>query len=271
MYANMRSDRFPCMYRYEQAVAKEAEIKPLSKGNNKGDKPLAERARHWLTIRRHGENVVVRLHNTDVITYRPNGEIVIEQGGWNSATTHETVARILGTHIQQRHNIGWIYTSNGCFPLRKRGENVFLREDNGGLYFVNPEYPVIHKLNLKVYNQVKRRYADFYEYAVNMTKLTNDMSFDYKQYKHLWNNEVGSDLTRHKKVAAWMLSEDYEDKSKALVYVYHFADRMCSDPFVAVYNSITDSIKRAHKHEIFEAIEVRDGRLVKDTNAAYFK
>jgi hypothetical protein len=273
------------MFSYEQAVAKEAEIKPFVKGEHKGDKPLAERARHWLTIRKHGENVVVRLHKTDIITYRPNSEIVIEQGGWNSATTHETVARILGTHIQQRHSIGWIYVKNGCFPLRKRGANVFLRERgrNGepeDLFYLNPEYPVIHKLKLKVYNQVKKRYTDFYNYAVNMTKLTGNTEYDYEQLRNLrivenrnflLSRGEFSDHSVYPTIVKWMLSEDYEDRNKALICVYHFCDRMCSEPLVAVHNSITDLIKRAHRDEVFAATEVRDGRVVRDNNAGYFK
>lgn len=291
MYANMRSDRFPILLDYEAALRKEAEIKPLRSKNEKrnGIKPLAERSRTWLTIRKverlGGEyDVAIRLHSTDIIIYRPNGEIVIDQGGWDTATTHETIGRILGTTIWQKHKVAWIHVKNGCFPLQPKRRNLFLRErerdgEAGRLFYLNPEYPVIHKLRIKDYNAIKRQYSKFTSYAVNMTKLAGEIVFDEDELAKLGCINLNRHDIENKRMAAeWMRSDDFDSHSKALLYVYACCDRYVNylmgsktkNPEFEVLNSITNIIKRVHRDEVFEAIEVKDGRIVKDSNSEFF-
>lgn len=266
MHFGMRSDRFPRMYTYSDAVRKEAEIKPL-RGKHAGDKPLAERRRTQLTIRKverlHGQfDIVVRLYGTDIITYRPNGEIVVEQGGYNTPTTHETIARILNTTIYQKHGEGWVDAKNGTYILRRRGGNVFERDVvSDGLLYVNPVYPVKHTLKLKEYNNVRKQYAAFTRYAMGMAKIC-----DVEATQGVaWN-----DMPSSKDSMRYMLSEDVEDNYKAFLIVFSLRDRMMSDFVGSIKKSINQLIKTHHKDEVFKATIVQTGRVVKDANGYYF-
>lgn len=266
MHFGMRSDRFPRMYTYSDAVRKEAEIKPL-RGKHAGDKPLAERRRTNLTIRKverlHGQiDIVVRLYGTDIITYRPNGEIVVEQGGYNTPTTHETIARILNTTIYQRHGEGWVDAKNGTYILRRRGVNVFERDVvSDGLLYVNPVYPVKHTLKLKDYNRVKKQYAAFTKYAVGLAKMCDEQTMRGVAWSDMPNTEEATRL---------MLSEDTEDNYKAFLIAHALRDRYLDNLPEAIKRSIHNLIKTHHKDEVFEATIVHTGRVVKDANGYYF-
>ena len=42
-------------------------------------------------LHRNGEDICVRLHNTDVVTFKPNGEAILDSGGWKTVTTKERI------------------------------------------------------------------------------------------------------------------------------------------------------------------------------------
>lgn len=262
MWGSMRSDRFPRLYTYEQAVAKEAEIVPYSKGKIKGDKPLAERRRSWLTIRKVGDDVAVRLYNTNIITYKPSGEIIVNQGGWNTGTTHETVARILGTTIFQRHFDNWIACKDGTFILRKEGDNVFRRSSSYGvLEYQNPVYPVVHRLKRKEYNNVRKRYADFIQYGLGLIRLGREaIVFEQVPRTEAYKRENLTNL---------MLSDNVEDKYWAFNMLFSdFRSRYSRYSGMVRVDGLLNRVRNvlvcAHKDEVLETIEVRDGRIVRD-------
>lgn len=275
MYANMRSDRFPVLLDYAAARQRESEITPI-RGRSPEVKPLAERNRTWLAIRMVGDDVVIRLHSTDIITYRPNGEVVIKLGGWDSATTHETVGRILSTALFTKHKQTWIQCIDGSYPLRKDEDNVFVRGGTfvAGWRFVNPEYPMKHTLKRKVFNAISKQYDPFVTWAVAATKLRGGCTYNHEEFenemgKFTYWHEVRADANR---VSELML--DPNSWYKALLLTYFKAGRYRVyddvDPVAIVRNVITNVIKRKHRDEVFDFTEVRDGSVVKDVNAEFF-
>jgi len=38
-------------------------------------------------LERRDDGIAVRLHTTDVVTYKPNGDVVLDSGGWRTVTT----------------------------------------------------------------------------------------------------------------------------------------------------------------------------------------
>lgn len=40
-------------------------------------------------LQRRGENIAVRLHSTDVVTFRPDGRVIYDTGGWGTITTKQ--------------------------------------------------------------------------------------------------------------------------------------------------------------------------------------
>lgn len=272
MHFGMRSDRFPLLLDYAAALRKCDEIKPL-RGKSAGTKPLAERRRTQLNIRKverlHGQiDIVVRLYGTDIITYKPDGQIIVDQGGYGTSTTHETIARVLGTTIYQKHGVSWVDTKNGTYILRRRGANVFERSGvsegcgyAASLLYVNPEYPVSHKLKIKDYNQIKKQYAAFTKYAVGLAKMCDEDAMRLVG----WN-----DLPHVGEATRLMRSESSEENYDAFLIVYATRDRYLNDLPKAIKKSIENLIKVQHKDELFEAIIVQTGRVVKDANGYYF-
>ena len=54
-------------------------------------------------LKRRGDDIAVKLHDTDVVTYHPNGSITLNTGGWYSVTTKERMSRFtnFGVHTNR--------------------------------------------------------------------------------------------------------------------------------------------------------------------------
>ena len=85
----------------------------------------------------------------------------------------------------------------GAFPLRKEGENLFRREADGYLRYVNPLYPTQHLVKRKEMNAVRKKYPDFRKFAHAMIKLQGNgepmteafmASMWGSEKNHLWQN-----------------------------------------------------------------------------------
>lgn len=279
MYGNMRSDRFPRLYNYEQAVFHHNTRKAYIKGRNKGLRPLAERNRHWLTIRQEGEDIAIKMHNTDIITYKPTGEVIIEQGGWCTSTTHEAIGAILSTTVFTRDRIGWITCANGTYPLRREGANV-LRLGNGWVY-ENPVYPEVHKVNRKKRNIVTAKYKAFVDYAFNMAKLLGeDCHHDEQVYKaengHIYTEQAMCDamLDEDNRYKAWLAvlkTADMTARGGRNRYGYGYGGQPLIIREAELKAAFTTIFNIAHAREIFDEVEVRDGRVVVNKNWKYMR
>ena len=68
----------------------------LLKGKNKENRPIANNTR---VIRRSEKMIVIRLHNTDIITFYENGAIGLNSGGWKTVTTKDRMNRFTPRNI----------------------------------------------------------------------------------------------------------------------------------------------------------------------------
>ena len=60
-------------------------------------------------IRANGDRVI-RLHHTDIVTFKENGDIVLNTGGWKTVTTKDRINKFLPSHQ-------WITTIKGQWIL----------------------------------------------------------------------------------------------------------------------------------------------------------
>jgi len=80
-------------------------------GRNYQSRKLA----HNTYLQRRGEDIVVRLHNTDILTYKPNGDTVMDSGGWHTPTTKERM-NTYGTGLRIRQDKGrWFIGDNVAY------------------------------------------------------------------------------------------------------------------------------------------------------------
>ena len=155
---------------YATAVSIEAEIVPI-RGKSPECKPL-DRKRHKqsVTIRRVGEDVVVKAYNTDLLTYKPDGEIVVDTGGFSTLSTADVIGRVLGVRVQPYGGRLWIQLA-GWYALG-RGTRLRLYHDRGfGGEVVNPIHVQVRQLNRKKTKVVREKYRPFMNYARGMCKL----------------------------------------------------------------------------------------------------
>ena len=72
------------------------------------------------------DGIAVKLHSTNVVTFRPNGDIVLRTGGWNTLTTRDRINRVLRGNYTGQWSIG---TERGTLYLyRRRINDADLRE-----------------------------------------------------------------------------------------------------------------------------------------------
>ena len=65
-------------------------------------------------LRQEGENVVIKLHNTDVITISPNDVYTLNSGGWRTPTTKERFNTFSPANVSQERSM-W-YVTEGKYP-----------------------------------------------------------------------------------------------------------------------------------------------------------
>jgi len=56
-----------------------------------------------------GDAIALRLHNTDVVTFYPNGSLVLDSGGWLTPTTKERMNRVSTLRVWQERG-QWYFT-----------------------------------------------------------------------------------------------------------------------------------------------------------------
>lgn len=65
-------------------------------------------------LQRRNGNIVVKLHNTDIITYLPNGDTILNTGGWFTPTTKSRMNEFIEGMITQSRG-RWFYHHDGSY------------------------------------------------------------------------------------------------------------------------------------------------------------
>ena len=89
--------------------SKNADVRPLFGGDmlNAHDRRSGRR-KHYMNMRKEGENIIARLCRTDVVTFRPDDSIVVHFAGWQTQSTNEFVCAVLGTYITSYAKKAWL-------------------------------------------------------------------------------------------------------------------------------------------------------------------
>ena len=67
---------------------------------------------------RDGKNLAIKLHDTNVVTYTPDGKIILNSGGWQTPTTKDRMEKFSPAHISQNNFVWYINGSvyqDGCY------------------------------------------------------------------------------------------------------------------------------------------------------------
>lgn len=78
------------------------------------ERPLAE---NNTRIRRDGKDVVIRLHETDILRIKPDGTQILDSGGWKTATTKARLAKYIeGAYLYAHQSIWYLSRDLGACP-----------------------------------------------------------------------------------------------------------------------------------------------------------
>lgn len=83
----------------------------IAGGRNKVTRPLANNTTARLL---DDGGIAIRLHQTDIVTLTPRGTVVLNSGGWLSATTKERLNRYTNAGISQRAGV-WYMRDGSLF------------------------------------------------------------------------------------------------------------------------------------------------------------
>lgn len=166
---------------YAQACARHAEITPIRKTDIR---PIGPRRHKEMQIVKYEgtQEIAARLYQTDVVTYKPNGDIVVRIDGWASIATTEFATNVLGVPFDLFDNRMWVTAvleeggETKPFPLLSQGENIFRRCRSSDLLLTNPQACKVHKINRQGANNVRQRYRSFRDYVDRMARLRGERS-----------------------------------------------------------------------------------------------
>lgn len=150
------------------------------RGRSPEVRPLGQRRDvDTYSVRMSGENVEFVLYKTPVVTYLPNGDVVIKTDGWTSVSTHQFIQQVLGIKCygSRRSTIMEARSADGdvhkyIIP-KDKGITMIHAGGNWRITQFNTIYE--YRLNRKAANEVRKKYAGFLTYVRGMVKLRSEM------------------------------------------------------------------------------------------------
>ena len=166
--------RVPRVMNYADALKIHDGVKPL-RGRSPEIRPLGDRRdADTYQIRKNGEAIELVLYKTPVITFTPEEEVVVFTDGYDTVSTHQFIARILGIPASGLRG-KTVLAINGVKVVLSNGEKLRLkRGGDGNWHPLNPTTQYGWKLDRKAITNVRNIYVDFYKYLKGFVNLRTE-------------------------------------------------------------------------------------------------
>jgi hypothetical protein len=197
-------------------------------------RPLGRRdSTDTYSIRKTAEGAIECVfYRTPVVTFKPDGDIILRDYGYATISTSAFIEEVLGIRAQLFDRSICIGIGGETVRLPRGGDDTLtLRRDavHGELYAVNPVQDMVHALDRKESNKVRKQYADFMQYAVGMVKLKEGMftkeeltsSGCIKLLDSTWNTEFSGGVEAFFALLHDKTSGIYESRYIALSSLAH--------------------------------------------------
>jgi len=155
---------------YEQALKHYEAVVPIrGHGSNAGTKPLGMRNKpQFQIVMDTSDAVSCRLYKTDVITFRPDGTIRFRTDRYNTSTTANFIAQVLGTPCSKFDNRLILSVNGGVYTVN---EMLVLRSEGGAYKVWRCEPDVVHTIDRKAMNAVRKDMREFINYVSGVMKM----------------------------------------------------------------------------------------------------
>jgi hypothetical protein len=174
------ADDLPFLSNYEQAVNYLSTRIPYTKGAYKGDKPLGGNRRYNRSLIRQGiDGVVCSLHGSDVVTFRPNGDIVL---------CHHDYPTIMTMQFMNELCFDFRGTKDAMKVIRKKGKLYMLDSMSAAhlieqIVVVHADNTVTggqlekaHVLNGEKMRELRNKYKEFTTYAAQILSIQSEVT-----------------------------------------------------------------------------------------------
>lgn len=297
MYGHRRTAA-PTILNLDQALKMYHDIKPI-RGRSEDVRPFVKRSDDTRTIRLNADGTVsCRLYRTDVITFHEDW-VRVDLAGYNTQSTAAFLCDVLPLSFCIFDHRIWVYclsTDNlergGYYPIPSGAPTYFVRDSQGAFTVLqNPKYPVVHQVDRKQANNVRKQYAAFKQYVINMFKLRDEVTpqeygevfgwinpdipalpprFEVREYIRIYNDELAAfmGLTQ---------SQEPKDQYEAFLWLLttqigglrtSWGARKVELKFAL--RTLNDLIMRHHRDQCFRSVERRDLKPCKDAYKAFF-
>jgi len=325
MSFSIKTSGLPIINSYAKARFHWNDIRPIQgTGRNRGLRPLADRRATHMTLVKRQKAFACRLYKTDCVTFYENGDICInyDDSSYNTVSTRAFINAIMGdprwghshshSTVRSLREGDMLYTH--VVPATSKdawldesqlmqyafGPSILL--NSAGVPY-NPDLCVVHRVNRKAMNSVRKLYAPFMAYAKNMIKIgyAGDVGLDLDARSELLNSvkKLGVNnwpgiqsstlftyenadflcrVMRHDDKADWaealqamaavtMTSEhrfDYRGQRQSFPHKYFFKPHHMIQAFM-------DAPKYAHRDQVFVREELPLGEYKPDNNEKYLQ
>ena len=252
------------LHNYEAALRHHDSITPI---RNSNCRPVAERTKKHFDIRKQGDSIIVRLYRTDIITYTPDNRITLNMGGatTNTISTRAAIHAVTGVTIQGTNPV-WVRDHDGKHYPIKNGMQLQAGEYYCNHKIIDPIHPVVHHLNKKAMNLLRKDHAPFIQYLKGFIKLIGEDGFTYEMLKdvELAGSRYISVSAKgtHEQMHGVALLLAHNVKKNPGYYIPNITVRL--KDALACFDK---HIIRAHKDTVLTRSTVTDGRMVTDRYA----
>lgn len=155
---------------YEQARKHYEAVVPIrGHGSNAGTKPLGMRNKpQFQIVMDTSDAVSCRLYKTDVVTFRPDGFIRFRIDRYTTSTTANFIAQVLGTPCSKFDNRLILSVDGGVYTVN---EMLVLRSEGGAYKVWRCEPDVVHTIDRKAMNAVRKEMGEFINYVSGVMKM----------------------------------------------------------------------------------------------------
>jgi hypothetical protein len=169
--------RVPRVHSYAEALRIHSNTKPL-RGRAEEIRPLGNRRdadTYW--IRKHGDAIELVLYKTPVITFEPDGDVVLFVDSYNSVSTHQFLSHVLGISAGGVRRTTVLTINNSKYTLAGQ-DKLRLRKEDGNWQVLNPTQQWSWRLDRKAVAEVRSKYGEFYKYLKGFVNLRTESITD---------------------------------------------------------------------------------------------
>jgi hypothetical protein len=251
--------RVPYLRDYEQALKLYEGVKPV-RGRDPEIRPMGDRRdADTYHIRKNGDDVECVLYATPVVTFKPDGVVVIYTNGYDTASTNQFINQVVDFPAQHVRGVCVLTIGGKKYPLGDK-HTLTLKANgdaqSGRFDVLDAEVLKGYVLNRAKANNVRERYKPFLTYVKTMTKIrrevthnryrntdyhvvrithaefaehfplnANSISFDVSEYAQLTNKALNDYSQNNARFMELVQSSDVADFHKAFLCVVLTAEK----------------------------------------------